>query len=93
MAPVIPFRRRSRLLIVLWAIIAAVVAFAATMTFLSWHSRPDANKPTNVEIIRPEVRQSGPIEVIDGDTVRFQGMVYRLSGFDTPCVSIGQIGD
>jgi endonuclease YncB( thermonuclease family) len=84
MSPVIPFRRRSSLPIVLGAIVAAVVAFAATMTFLSWQSRPDANKPTNVEIIRPEVRPSGPIEVIDGDTVRFNGAVYRLVGFDTP---------
>ncbi len=28
--------------------------------------------------------QSGPIQVIDGDTVRFSGAVYRLIGFDTP---------
>ena len=28
--------------------------------------------------------QSGPIDVIDGDTVRFNGTAYRLAGIDTP---------
>jgi endonuclease YncB( thermonuclease family) len=28
--------------------------------------------------------QPGQIDVIDGDTVRFNGAVYRLVGFDTP---------
>jgi hypothetical protein len=31
-------------------------------------------------ILSFELRHSGPIEVVDGDTVRLQGMVYR--GFD-----------
>jgi endonuclease YncB( thermonuclease family) len=81
MAPVIPFRRRSSLPIALGAIAVAVVAFAATMAFLNWQSRPHQ---THVEILRPTPSQSGPIEVIDGDTVRFSGEVYRLVGFDTP---------
>src|SRR5258706_1394446 len=34
---------------------------------------------------RSSVSPSGQIiEVIDGDTVRFNGAVYRLVGFDTP---------
>jgi len=36
----IPFRRRSSLPIVLGAIAAAVLAFAVTMIFLNWQSRP-----------------------------------------------------
>ena len=38
----------------------------------------------NVEVIRPTPKLFGPIEVIDGDTVRMNGTVYRLAGFDTP---------
>ncbi len=85
MPPVLPFRHRSNLPslpIVLGAVAAAVIGFAATMIFLSWQSTP------RVVILRPDSRptptQSSPIEVIDGDTVRFSGVVYRLVGFDTP---------
>jgi endonuclease YncB( thermonuclease family) len=53
------------------------------MIFLDWRSRPSVRQ-TEVVILRPEPRQSGPIEVIDGDTVRLQGVIYRLAGFDTP---------
>jgi len=52
------------------------------MAFLNWQSRPDAQ--VSVEDSRGNTIQSGPIEVIDGDTVRFNGAVYRLAGFDTP---------
>jgi len=85
MGRVIPFRRRSILPIALGAIAAAVLAFVATTIFVDWwHSKP-AIRQTEVVILRPEPPQSGPIEVIDGDTVRLQGiMVYRLLGFDTP---------
>ena len=38
----------------------------------------------NVEVIRPTPKLLGPIEGIDGDTVRMNGTVYRLAGFDTP---------
>jgi hypothetical protein len=39
-----------------------------------------AIRKTAVVILSFELRHSGPIEVVDGDTVRLQGMVYR--GFD-----------
>jgi endonuclease YncB( thermonuclease family) len=86
MSPAIPFRRRSSLpslLIVLGAVAAAVIGFAVTMTFLNWQSRLGAEQ-TRVEILRPTPAQSGQIEVIDGDTVRFKGVAYRLVGIDTP---------
>jgi endonuclease YncB( thermonuclease family) len=83
MGLVIPFRRRSRLPIVFGAIAAAVFAFAATMAFLNWRSSP-GHQAANVEIIRPIPKLADPIEVIDGDTVRMKGTVYRLTGFDTP---------
>ena len=33
---------------------------------------------------KPNPTESGQIEVIDGDTVRFNGVPYRSVGFDTP---------
>jgi endonuclease YncB( thermonuclease family) len=33
---------------------------------------------------RPTPNQFGQIDVIDGDTVRFNGTTYRLAGIDTP---------
>src|SRR3954451_17991600 len=100
MPPVIPFRRRSPVPIAVWAIASAVLAFAATTIFLNWESkleptltiiRPDDRAPpTTVTIIRQEksirreAGESAPIKVIDGVTVRSNGPVYRLSGFDTP---------
>jgi endonuclease YncB( thermonuclease family) len=86
MSPVIPFRRRSRLpslLIGLGAVAASVLAFAATTAFLNWQSGHEAQQ-TSVEILRPAPNQSIQIEVIDGDTVRFNGSTYRLVGIDTP---------
>ncbi len=85
MSPVIPFRRRSSLpsfLIVLGAVALAVFAFAATTIFMNWQSRPV--QQTHVQVLRPNPTQSGQIDVIDGDTVRFQGVAYRLVGIDTP---------
>jgi endonuclease YncB( thermonuclease family) len=81
---VIPFRRRSSVPVVLGAIVAAVIAFAATTAFLNWQSSRPGIEHTRVEILRPTPSQTGPIDVIDGDTVRFQGATYRLVGFDTP---------
>jgi endonuclease YncB( thermonuclease family) len=34
--------------------------------------------------LRPTPTQSGQIDVVDGDTVRFDGVAYRLVGIDTP---------
>lgn len=67
----------------LGAVAAAVIGFAATMTFLNWQSGPGAEQ-TRVKILRPSPPQSAQIEVIDGDTVRSNGVVYRVVGIDTP---------
>jgi endonuclease YncB( thermonuclease family) len=78
MSPVIPFRRRSKhwyARLALAALTVAVFGFAATWAFVTWHSG-------GVDLSRGV--RSPPIEVIDGDTVRFNGAVYRLVGFDTP---------
>ncbi len=85
MSPVIPFRRRSslpNLPVALWAVALAVFAFAATTICMNWQSGPV--QQTHVQVLRPTPAQSGQIEVIDGDTVRFQGARYRLIGIDTP---------
>jgi endonuclease YncB( thermonuclease family) len=71
---VIPFRRRRKIPswpIVLGALTAAVLAFAAVSAFLNWPARPNQSAALS-------------IEVIDGDTVTLNGQVYRLVGFDTP---------
>jgi endonuclease YncB( thermonuclease family) len=83
MSPVIPFRRRSSLPIVLGAVTVAVIAFVATTTFMNWQSKPGGTQ-FSVEDARGGSIQSEPIDVIDGDTVRLNGTVYRLTGFDTP---------
>ena len=84
MGRVIPFRRRSVVPIALGAIAAAVVAFIATTAFLDWKEKSTVQQHGEVTILRPDSRSSGSIEVIDGDTVRHQGLTYRLIGFDTP---------
>jgi endonuclease YncB( thermonuclease family) len=66
----------------LGAIGVAVIAFAATTIYMNWQSKPGTQ--VGIENARGDTIQSGPIEVIDGDTVRFNGAVYRLAGFDTP---------
>jgi endonuclease YncB( thermonuclease family) len=84
MARFTQIRRRSNMPIIIGAIAAAVSAFVAIYIFLEWQGKPAVQQTRQVQILRPEPKQSGPIEVIDGDTVRLQGLVYRLSGFDTP---------
>jgi endonuclease YncB( thermonuclease family) len=74
MSPVIPFRRQSRYPRVPFAlgVLAAIALGAAAIAaWMIWQ--------------RSSVSPSGQIiEVIDGDTVRLNGAVYRLVGFDTP---------
>lgn len=77
MGPVIPFKR-SGVTFALATAAAAVVAFVATMAFLNWKAAPAVQHPAiqqnEVTILRPELRPSGPIDVIDGDTVRPRGL-------------------
>jgi endonuclease YncB( thermonuclease family) len=86
---VIPFVRRSKLPSILGSAVLVAVAFAGTISFLNWRTQPAAAQPpavaqNNVTILRPKPQMSRPIEVVDGDTVRQQGITYRLVGFDTP---------
>ena len=78
MSSVIPFRRRSKhqyASLALAALTAVVFGFAATWAFVTWQSE-------GIDISRYVPWH--PIQVIDGDTVRFNGAVYRLVGIDTP---------
>jgi endonuclease YncB( thermonuclease family) len=78
MSPVIPFRRRSKQQHgppVLAVLVAAAFGFAAIWALMMWQSG---------EIDFSQLVPSPRIEVIDGDTVRSRGTVYRLVGFDTP---------
>ncbi len=90
MSPVIPFRRRSKhryAPLALAALTAAVFGFAATWAFVTWQSGGvDLSRGAVDNSVRMTNRSvpSHPIEVIDGDTVRFDGAVYRLVGIDTP---------
>jgi endonuclease YncB( thermonuclease family) len=74
MAPVLPFRRRSKHqnVPISFVVLAAVATITFTVAaFTIWQ--------------RSSVEPSTPhIEVIDGDTVRFNGARYRLVGIDTP---------
>jgi hypothetical protein len=78
MSPVIPFRRQSKrqcASLAFAALTVAVFGFAATWAFVTWQSGGD------------DLNRSVPsdrIEVIDGDTVSFNGAAYRLVGIDTP---------
>lgn len=76
---VIPFRRRRTFPgwpIILVALATAVFALVAVSAFLIWQSEPHSTAPNQ--------GASQPIQVIDGDTVRFEGNVYRPVGFNTP---------
>ncbi|MBR1030686.1 MULTISPECIES: thermonuclease family protein [Bradyrhizobium] len=74
-----PFRRRRTFpswLTILGAVAVAAFAFAALSAFLVWQRAPHAESHY--------ARASQAIEVIDGDTVTFDGNTYRLVGFNTP---------
>src|SRR3954449_2246339 len=77
MSPAILFRRRpKRRSLALAALVLPVFGFAVTWAFMMWQrGGPD---PSHRSVPSP------PIEVIDGDTVRLEGVAYRLVGFDTP---------
>jgi endonuclease YncB( thermonuclease family) len=85
MGRVIPFVGRWCMAFALVAVAVAVVAFVA---FLNWKAGPAVQHPAvqqdEIKVARPDPRQSGPIDVVDGDTVRYEGFTYRLVGFDTP---------
>ncbi len=78
MSPAIPFRRRSKRQstppVALVALAVAAIITFTVAAFTIWQ--------------RSSVEAISQIEVIDGDTVRFQGVAYRLSGFDAP-----EVGD
>jgi endonuclease YncB( thermonuclease family) len=77
MSPAILFRRRpKRRSLALAALVLPVFGFAVTWAFMMWQRGGPG--PSHRSVPSP------PIEVIDGDTVRFSGAVYRLVGFDTP---------
>ena len=77
MSPAILFRRRpKRRSFALAALVLPVFGFAVTWAFMMWQRGGPG--PSHRSVPSP------PIEVIDGDTVRFNGAVYRLVGFDTP---------
>jgi endonuclease YncB( thermonuclease family) len=84
MSSVLPFRRRSKhqyVWLALAVLAAVVVGFIATWT-LTARQANGVDGPGSVHTTNRV--QSGLIEVIDGDTVRFNGGVYRLIGFDAP---------
>jgi endonuclease YncB( thermonuclease family) len=63
---------------------AAVIGFVTTWALIAWQSRGvDADLNSSGQMTDRSA-PSGLFEVIDGDTVRFDGGVYRLLGFDTP---------
>ena len=68
-------------------VVVAVAIVGFTATFLDWqgakHEAARLVGKRDVQIIRPS-RSSIAIDVVDGDTVRSGGAVYRLVGFDTP---------
>lgn len=80
--------RLSGVALAVGAVVAAALAFVATMAFLNWKAgpavQPPAGQQNQVTVLRPDTRPSGLIDVIDGDTVRHEGSTYRLVGFDTP---------
>lgn len=67
---------------------ALVVAVVTAMALVNWKTAPivrdAAVRQNDAAILRPELRLSGQIDVIDGDTIRHQREAYRLVGFDTP---------
>jgi endonuclease YncB( thermonuclease family) len=77
-----PFRRPEKkppALWPVWLIVAAIAPVMAYFYMMRWGPQvahaPDPSRPAVT---------TGEIVVVDGDTVRHQGHLYRLVGFDTP---------
>jgi endonuclease YncB( thermonuclease family) len=86
MSRVLPFHRRTKhqyVSLALAVLTAVVIVFIAAWTLTAWQTKGVDGDPSLVHTTNRAV-PSGLIEVIDGDTVRFDGGVYRLVGFDTP---------
>ncbi|MBR1296629.1 thermonuclease family protein [Bradyrhizobium sp. AUGA SZCCT0042] len=79
--------RQTGVVLIFGAVVAALIAFFAATAFLDWKAKPAIQLPVAQQnaaaTVRSEFETSGPIEVIDGDTVRNAGFTYRLVGFDT----------
>jgi endonuclease YncB( thermonuclease family) len=85
MSRVLPFRHRQFKPQYIWLALAGVaIGFVAIWALTALQTRGvEADHSRSVHMTtRSET--SGLIEVIDGDTVRFDGGVYRLVGFDAP---------
>ena len=65
-----------------YLVAGVTVLVVASIAFYRSHTPPTA--PAFGGIAEPASPMFGGIEVIDGDTVRRGGRVYRLVGFDTP---------
>jgi endonuclease YncB( thermonuclease family) len=86
MSPVLPFRHRLKHQygsLALAMLTAVIIGFVATWIITPRQTKGVDGDPGLVHTTN-RVIPSGTIEVIDGDTVRFDGEVYRLVGFDTP---------
>jgi endonuclease YncB( thermonuclease family) len=77
----IPFRRREKKPPALWPVWLILAAIAPVIAYF-YTTRTGPQVPRALEPLRLAV--TGEIAVVDGDTVRHQGQLYRLVGFDTP---------
>jgi len=86
--------RRWPPLFMLWILLAIIIAVVSSL-IASYRRSPPPNSlsfggitapasPSFGGITAPASPDFGGIEVIDGDTIRRGGRVYRLVGFDTP---------
>ena len=76
-----PFRRPEKKPPALWPVWLILAAIAPVMAYF-YMTRTGPQVPRALEPSRLTV--TGEIAVVDGDTVRHQGQLYRLVGFDTP---------
>ena len=67
----------------LWILLAIIIAVVSSL-IASYRRSPPPDSLFFGGITAPASPDFGGIEVIDGDTIRRGGRVYRLVGFDTP---------